>query len=177
MADQEKSEGKRDDVIELQLAPSEREYTPGERKVFEESIAATARHVRRRLHHNMSFATASERAERLQAAVKRIDAKQLREMIEGDLECDEKHWGPNASGTASLIDRHLGIEPRLPREKLKSLDLESPTLVQDVLALAVGAYQDVGFSLVQKTPEGEKTTSFAELDLTHLNATLAQKPE
>jgi|GEM_PF-4926815 hypothetical protein len=124
---------------------------------------------------NMVFAFAPERAERLEAAVKRIKPNELREMIVGDLECDEKDWGPNAAGTASFIDRHLGIEPRIPREKLKMLNLESPTLVQDVLALAEGAFQNTGFLVVQQTPDGEKTTSFDELDLQHLNTTLAQR--
>lgn len=97
-------------------------------------------------------------------------------MIEGDLECtDEKEWGLNAFGTMSFLDRHLGIEPRISREKLKGLNLESPTLVQDVLALAEGANQDIGFFMVQQTPEGEKKIGFDEMDLAHLNHTLTEE--
>ena len=169
MANPDTSQAKRDDVIQLTVAAGP-ERTPGQRRVFEEAISATVRHAQRRMQ-NMVFTLAPERAKRLEAAVKRIKSNELRGMIEGDLECDEKDWGPNAAGTASFIERHLGIEPRIPREKLKSLNLESPTLVHDVLALSEGAFQDIGFSVIQQTPDGEKATSFAELDLRQLDAT------
>ncbi len=163
----------RDDGIVLHLEAGPKR-TPGQQRVFEEAIAATTRHVERRFH-NMVIQLADERAERLEAGVKRINAKELREMIEGDLECDEKDWGVNAVGTASFLDRHLGVEPRIPREKLKTLNLQSPTLVRDVLALSEGANQDLGFFMVSQTPDGEKKVGFDEMDLAYLNQTLASE--
>ncbi|MBI5156225.1 hypothetical protein HZA45_03045 [Candidatus Peregrinibacteria bacterium] len=161
-------------VISIELAPSPAR-TPGQQRVFEERISGIARHVERRMH-NMVIELAPERAKRLEAAVKRIKTKELKEMIEGDLECnDEQEWGQHAFGTMSFIDRHLGIEPRIPRAKLKSLNLDSPTLVRDVLALAEGANQDIGFFMVQETPEGEKKVGFDEMDLAHLNHTLTEE--
>lgn len=172
MAHKKSSEGSAEFSLELADGP---QRTPGQQKVIEETISATARYALRRCGQNMSFATAPERADRLQNAIKRVDLKYLGEMIVGDLECDGKDWGPWASGTASYLERVLGIEPKIAREKLKTIDVQSPTLIKDVLQLSEGTHQDMGFFMVQQTPEGEKKIGFDEMDLEHLKGNLAKE--
>lgn len=149
--------------------------TPEYMRIFREQVRMFVSQVERR-GHNINFSPAQQRHEGLMAAVKRMDSKALREMIELDLSASEEEWGPHAAGTVAFIYNRTGIEPIIPREKLRTLDLDSPSLVKDVLALSDGAHQDFGLSLITETPDGQKEErTFAEMDLTSLNAALASE--
>lgn len=163
-----------EDVITLQLAPGPKR-TPEEQRVMEETLSMTARHARRRVEQNMVIQMADERSRRIQRGMESIDANELREMIAADLTCDKEKWGTFASGTMALLDRQLGMHPRIPREKLRSVNPQSKTLVRDVLLLAEGANQDIGFFLEQESEDGaSRKVGFDELDLRHLQASMAQ---
>lgn len=154
--------------IALQLAP-EPERTLEERLVMDETLDATMRRVQARMR-NMVIEMADERSERIQRGMESIKAIELDRIITADLACDPEKWGENASGTMAFLDRHLGIHPIISREKLAGIDLTSSTLVQDVLQLADGAHQDIGFFVKEKTDDGERQVGFDELDLRALQA-------
>jgi hypothetical protein len=161
--------------IRIELAPGPKR-SPAEELVFQEVISGTARRVHARVHCNMDIEfDASVRQQRLQRGIESIDVAELRQIIAADLECEGKEgWGASASGTMAFLDRHLGVHPRIAREKLATLNMESPTFVKDVLAIADGAIQDIGFFVTQETPDGERQVGFDELDLLALNHTLAE---
>lgn len=151
--------------------------SPHVQRVIEACISHTAEYARRRCGQNMSFPSPGfDRLKHLEKTLKTLDKKELRDMIIGDLQCiGVEGWGPNASGVGVFFEKYLGIHVVVPRTSLQIVNLDSKTLAEDVLSLAKGAHQDLGFFIQEETPEGKRSVGVDELALQALQKKLKPK--
>ncbi len=165
--------------FELVLDVSGEERSPHVQRVVEAMLTRTAEYAKRCMQGISFFPRRNfDRMKFMRDAMQTLDMHELRDMIIGDLQCaGMEGWGPNAGGVGAFFEKHLGIDAKIPRAALRQIDLDSPTLPRDMLLLAEGAYQDVGFFIEEETPQGKRNVGTDELALRALQEELKQMPE